>query len=200
MTSVSPTSHHQMCCEVIEIPASMNTKMKQVWSLTKRTNRLMAIYGIEARLIFQPNAPEAELLGYPTIKICTHDNYLGLHLYLTPNNLWKATEGSSKDSPESLGFLSKLPEILFLQATYALAAAKFRKLTRAEQVSFKWEDHRDIERYINLWMPFVYSDVENLGAEAEDFVERLGRLVDLDYSMWPPLAPDPNWPGCDIQL
>ena len=49
-------------------------------------------------------------------------------------------------------------------------------------------------------MPFVYSDEPGLGAEAEDYVERLGRLVDLDYSKWGPLEPDPEWPGCDIQL
>lgn len=60
------------------------------------------------------------------------------------------------------------------------------------------EDHRDLERFINIWMPFVYSDEPGLGAEAEDYVERLGRLVDLDYSKWGPLEPDPEWPGCDL--
>lgn len=200
MTSIVPANPHQMCCEIVMIPANMNTKMKQVWSLSKRVNRLLRIYGIDAQLIFQPQAPEAELLGYPTITICTHEPEFDLRIYLGTDKLWRAVEAPRKRVPESLSFLSTLPEVLLIQATYALAASQFRNLPRAEQIAFKWEDHRDLERFINIWMPFVYSDEPGLGAEAEDYVERLGRLVDLDYSKWGPLEPDPEWPGCDIQL
>lgn len=128
MTSFIPISHHQMCCEIVMIPADMNTKMKQVWSLSKRVNRLMRIYGIDAQLIFQPQAPEAELLGYPTIKICNHEPNFDLRIYLGTDKLWRAVEAPRKRVPEALSFLSTLPEILLIQATYALAVTRLIKI------------------------------------------------------------------------
>ena len=106
------------------IPADINTKMKQVWSLSKRVNRLFRVYGIDAQLIFQPQAPEAELLGYPTIKICTHEAEFDLSIYLGTDKLWRAVEAPRKRAPEALSFLSTLPEILLIQATYALAVTR----------------------------------------------------------------------------
>ena len=57
---MSSASHfiRQYCCETTLVPTDMNTKMKQVWSLRKRVNRLMRIYGIDVQLIFQPQAPK----------------------------------------------------------------------------------------------------------------------------------------------
>ena len=127
---MSSASHfiRQYCCETTLVPTDMNTKMKQVWSLSKRVNRLMRIYGIDAQLIFQPQAAEAELLGYPTIKICTHELEFDLRIYLGTDKLWRAVEAPRKHVPETLSFLSTLPEILLIQATYALAVTRMIKI------------------------------------------------------------------------